>query len=48
MHKIKVWRKLRPTNGGPYSFETEAEAIEARKMCYEPWDEVKIEQEAGT
>ncbi len=33
---VKEWRRLRPTNGPPYEWPTEAEADRMLRMCYGP------------
>ena len=41
-HRVKVWRKVRPTGGAPYIYETRAEAERMLRMCYP----LKLEDEA--
>ena len=31
---VKVWRKVHPTGGKPYVYETRAEAERMLRMCY--------------
>jgi hypothetical protein len=32
--KKREWKSIRPTNGQPYQYETEAEARKMLDMCY--------------
>lgn len=39
----KEWKRLRPTNGQPYVFESFQEAVKTAEMCYpDNQDDVKI------
>jgi hypothetical protein len=43
---VEIWRPLRPSNGGPYVFETEKEAEAVFNMCYPRGSKARVNNAA--